>query len=50
MMDLFIETYSLDELSNMNVEDLADYLWKQGKNRFPDAEYVAKWFQKALPI
>ncbi|MCM3742472.1 IS110 family transposase [Oceanobacillus luteolus] len=48
MMDLFLENYSLDELSSMPLEDLADYLRKQGRNRFPDAEYVAKSIQKAV--
>lgn len=48
MMDLFLENYSLDELSNMPLEDLADYLRTKGKNRFPDPEYVAKSIQKAV--
>jgi len=48
MMDLFLENYSLDELSNMSLEDLADYLQKQGKNRFPDPDCVAKSIQKAV--
>lgn len=48
MLDLFLENYSLDELSNMPLEDLADYLRAKGKNRFPDPEYVAKSIQKAV--
>ena len=48
MMDLFLENYSLDELSNMPLEDLADYLRTKGKNRFPDPDYVAKSIQKAV--
>lgn len=48
MMDLFLENYSLDELSNMPLEELADYLQKQGKNRFPDPDCVARSIQKAV--
>jgi len=47
-MDLFLENYSLDELSNMPLEDLANYLRMKGRNRFPDPEYVAKSIQKAV--
>lgn len=47
MMDLFLENYSLEELSQMSLEDLADYLQVKGKNRFPDAKQVAKSIQKA---
>ena len=47
-MDLFLESYSLDELSSMPLEELADYLRTKGKNRFPDPEYVAKSIQKAV--
>lgn len=47
MMDLFFESYSLEELSQMPLEDLADYLRVKGKNRFPDAKQVAKSIQKA---
>lgn len=48
MMDLFLENYSLDELSNMSLEDLANYLRTKGKNRFPDPEYVAKSIKQAV--
>jgi len=48
MMDLFLENYSLDELSQMPLEDLADYLQSKGKGRFPDAEHVAQSIQKAV--
>lgn len=48
MMDLFLESYSLDELSNMPLEDLVDYLRKKVKNRFPNPVYVAKSIQKAV--
>src|SRR5690625_1580395 len=47
MMDLFLESYSLEELSQMSLEDLADYLRVKGRNRFPDAKKVAKSIQKA---
>src|SRR5690625_1507523 len=47
MMDLFLESYSLEELSLMPLEDLADYLRIEGRNRFPDAKQVAKSIQKA---
>lgn len=47
MMDLFLECYSLDELAQMPLENLADYLRTKGRNRFPDAKQVAKTIQKA---
>lgn len=47
MMDLFLESYSLEELSQMDLEDLADFLRVRGRNRFPDAKQVAKSIQKA---
>ena len=47
MLDLFQESYSLEELSQMDLEELADYLRVKGKNRSPDAEQVAKSIQKA---
>lgn len=47
MMDLFLENYSLEELSQITLEDLADYLREKGKNRFPDTKQVAKSIQKA---
>lgn len=46
MMDLFLENYSLDELSHMPLEDLANYLKAKGKNRFPDPKYVPNRFKK----
>src|SRR5690625_540065 len=47
LMDLFLESYSLEELSQMSLEDLADYLRIKGRNRFPDVKQVAKSIQKA---
>src|SRR5690625_325960 len=48
MTDLFLENYSIDELANIPLEDLANYLREKGKNRFPDPESVAKSIQKAV--
>src|SRR5699024_2533213 len=47
IMDLFFESYSLNELSQMPLEELADYLRVKGRNRFGDAKLVAKSIQKA---
>ena len=48
MMDLFFEKYSLEELAQMSIEDLAAYLQTKGKNGFHDPEKVAKSIQKAV--
>ncbi|QTM98941.1 IS110 family transposase [Sediminibacillus dalangtanensis] len=48
MMELFFEKFSLEELSQMPLEDLAAFLQEKGKNRFSDAECVAKSIQKAV--
>lgn len=47
IMELLLEQYSLDEISAMDIQDLAEILRIKGKNRFTDAEYVAKSIQKA---
>jgi len=47
IMDLLLEKYSLDEISTMDIEVLADYLRDRGRNRFPEPEKVAKCIQKA---
>lgn len=47
IMELLLEQYSLDEISSMNLQELAKYLREKGKNRFTDAECVAKSIQKA---
>lgn len=47
IMELFLEQYSLDEISSMDVSVLADFLREKGKNRFPDPEGVAKCIKKA---
>src|SRR5690606_22734015 len=48
MTDLFLENYSLEELSQMPLEELADYLRIKGRNRFPDPKKVAKSIQRAV--
>ena len=47
IMEMLSEKYSLDEIANMDVADLADYLKDKGSNRFPDPEHVARCIQKA---
>lgn len=48
MMELFAEKFSLEELAQMPLEDLAAFLQEKGKNRFSDPESVAKSIQKAV--
>ncbi|QDI89828.1 IS110 family transposase [Salicibibacter cibarius] len=48
MMELFLEKYSLDELAQLPLEDLARFLQEKGRNRFPDPEAVAASIQKAV--
>src|SRR5690554_3521022 len=48
MMELFFEKFSLDELAQMPVEDLAAFLQEKGRNRFGNPECVAKSIQKAV--
>lgn len=48
MMELFFEKFSLEELAQMSVEDLAAFLQDKGKNRFGDPECVAESIQKAV--
>ncbi|KJS23003.1 MAG: transposase [Clostridiaceae bacterium BRH_c20a] len=45
--ELLMEKYSIDEISSMDTQFLADYLKDKGRNRFPDPEHVAKCIQKA---
>lgn len=47
MMELLLEKYSLDEISSMDLQELVHYLQEKGKNRFTDAECIAKSIQKA---
>jgi transposase len=48
MMDLFLEQYSLEELAQMSLDELAAYLRSKGKNRFENPEQVARSIQKAV--
>lgn len=48
IMELFFEKFSLEELAQMSIEDLAAFLQEKGKNRFGDPECVAKSIQKAV--
>lgn len=41
IMEMLSERFSLDDIANMDLADLADYLIDKGRNRFPDPEYVA---------
>lgn len=45
---LLLEKFSLEEISAMELETLADYLKEKGKNRFPNPEKTAKCIQKAM--
>jgi transposase len=45
--ELLMEKYSINEISSMDTQVLADYLREKGKNRFSDPEHVAKCIQKA---
>ncbi|GIM48428.1 IS110 family transposase [Collibacillus ludicampi] len=47
IMELLLEKFSIDDISSMDVYELADYLKEKGKNRFPNPEQVAKCIQKA---
>ncbi|WP_019119409.1 IS110 family transposase [Brevibacillus massiliensis] len=47
ILEMLSEKYSLDEIANMEVADLADYLKEKGKNRFPNPDHVARCIQKA---
>lgn len=48
MMELFAESFSLDDIANMELEELAEFLQKKGKGRFRNPEELAKSIQKAL--
>jgi len=47
VMDLLLESYSLDDISEMDLKELADYLREHSKNGFSDPECIAKSIQKA---
>ncbi|QPW46719.1 IS110 family transposase [Bacillus thuringiensis] len=48
MMELFLEKFSLEELADMPLEELAEFLQKKSKNRFGDPTCVASTIQKAV--
>lgn len=48
IMDILSDSLSLDEISQMKLEDLAERLNKAGKGRFSDPEKLAKAIQKAI--
>jgi transposase len=48
MMELFLEKFSLDEMAQLPLVELADFLQEHGKNRFPDPEGVAASIQRAV--
>ncbi|MFT8310595.1 MAG: IS110 family transposase [Sporolactobacillus sp.] len=48
IMDILSDALSLDEISQMKLEDLAEHLNKAGKGRFSDPEKLAKAIQKAI--
>lgn len=48
MMDLFLERYSLEELAQMPLDELAAFLQEHGKNRFSDPDKVATSIQRAV--
>ena len=39
--------FSIDEIANLSLEELVDFLIKQGKNRFPNPEQIAEAVKKA---
>ena len=47
IMELFLEQFSIEEISSMDISSLAEFLREKGKNRFPDPEQVAKSIQNA---
>lgn len=47
ILEMLSEKYSLDDIAQMDVTDLADYLRDKGRNRFPDPDNVARCIQKA---
>lgn len=46
-VSLITDFYSPDEIANMPLSDLIEYLNIKGKNRFTDTENTAKLLQKA---
>lgn len=48
MMELFLEQFSLEDLIQMPLQELALFLQEKGRNRFGNPEGVAKSIQKAV--
>lgn len=48
MMELFADSFSLDDIANMELEELAMFLQEKGKGRFSNPEKLAKSIQKAI--
>ncbi|MDF9626110.1 IS110 family transposase [Bacillus cereus] len=48
MMELFLEQFSLEDLIQMPLQELALFLQEKGRNRFGNPEEVAKSIQKAV--
>ena len=48
MMELFLEKFSLEELTNMPLEELAEFLQEKGRNRFGDPRFIASSIQRAV--
>lgn len=48
MIELITGSFSLDDIANMELEDLANFLQEKGKGRFKDPEQLAKAIKKAI--
>jgi transposase len=48
MMELFADSFSLDDIANVDLEELALFLQERGKGRFSDPEKLAQDIQKAI--
>ena len=48
MMQLLTEDLTTDDLLNISINDLTDYLAEHGRGRFADPEALAKTIQKAI--
>lgn len=48
MMELFAESFSLDDIAQMELEELAEFLQDRGKGRFRQPEKLAKSIPKAI--
>ncbi|QDZ77281.1 IS110 family transposase [Bacillus cereus] len=48
MTELFLEKFSLEELANMPLEELVEFLQEKSRNRFGDPKCIASSIQKAV--